>query len=110
MEIKLNGFYKTRDGRKARVICVDRKFQEKPIVALIADPKTGNENVEFNYLKSGYNRVGMQSYNDLVEEWVEPREFWITIPDDGHSLCAWDVKTRPSRPGLEIIKVREVLE
>ncbi len=33
--IKLNHLYRTRDGRKARVVCVDRKVADFPVIALV---------------------------------------------------------------------------
>lgn len=51
----------TRDGRKARIVCFDKKG-DKPLVVLIEDPTGKNENYNFNYAD------GKAEYpnNDLV--------------------------------------------
>lgn len=54
----------TRDGRKARIICTDRKG-DFPVVALVE--KSGDENVEVAsiYTKKGKFNRGCESDSDL---------------------------------------------
>lgn len=72
----------TRDGRKARIICFDRKHKEDkfPIVALVTLPDTETELVEL------YNTEGI-TYNytrdyDLMMASVK-HEGWVNIYRDG---------------------------
>ena len=54
---------KTRDGRKARVICTDRSVSE-PIIALVLNKETGKETIE-SYCASGCDLSNRESAHDL---------------------------------------------
>ena len=76
MNIEAGKFYKTRDGRKARIYAVDG---------------SGSDNIHGAILiKDGWDCevwdkdgawVDIRSPNDLVSEWVEPRTgtVWVNI-------------------------------
>lgn len=55
--------YKTRDGRDARVICVDRADEVRPIVALVMDVD-GNEGL-YTFRESGKYGLG-RAHVDLM--------------------------------------------
>ena len=67
--------YTTRDGEPARVLCVDRKGNDKPVVALVTSKRDGIE-----YM-AAYAADGKSYYDrsdDLIE--VKPKrtvELWI---------------------------------
>ena len=78
MKIELGKTYKTRDGLKARVICVDRKFDD-PVVALffMGDYESiGTFRADGRYCSE-------ESGTDLIEEWREPLTVWATTSDYG---------------------------
>lgn len=74
MKFETGKLYKTRDGRKARVICVDRKdpFKdygvESPIVALV---ETVGEESPLIFDSSGRYSPHFESDSDLIAEWKE---------------------------------------
>lgn len=56
--------YKTRNGKKVRIICYDRKASSFPIVALVGD----NENQINLYTKDGtYCQYGIRHDEDLID-------------------------------------------
>jgi hypothetical protein len=75
MTIDKPGFYKTRDGRKARVLCVDApgKF---PCVGYVP---TGGVTVPFSWEVNGF--TGLKGHcAEIVAPWTEPkprRVAWI---------------------------------
>ena len=77
----------TRDGRKARIICTDRKDLDFPIIALIENISGGGEKV-YSYTKEGWN----YSYcSDNLELFFAPKkhEGWVNIYKskyDGYDL------------------------
>lgn len=81
MKLEINTFYKTRDGRKARVICVDAKSQNGmyPIVALI---ESAGDETSYHYATSGaYCHFWKEHILDLLTEWTEPPTFdWSKLP------------------------------
>ncbi len=107
----------TRDGRKARVICIDAVGQgnNDPVVALVSI----NENQEtVRYFRTdgsiSGNREGAKSDWDLVghlpPEPPKPREFWIcTGGPQGESPRAYTVKQENLLSDVEQIHVIEVL-
>lgn len=70
----------TRDGRKARIICFDRREEKYPIVALIADGENG-EWVD-TYSPEGRSYSGLTSETDLFMA-PEKHEGWINIYKGG---------------------------
>lgn len=70
MKFEVGKLYKTRDGRKARVICVDSKYIDHPIVALVESKSAGEDLYQF---KSDGKWVALgESDLDLIAEWKEP--------------------------------------
>lgn len=72
MKIELNKFYRTRDGRKARVICVDAKGC-CPIIALVTCDKCIEELILFTD-DGRFFLLGADDFRDLVSEWTEPKK------------------------------------
>ena len=74
--ISMDKHYRTRDGQAVRVLCVDRKEEDYPVVALYAD-KDGEESVNC-FTKTGAWLYGQKSAHDLIE--VVPYDY-INIDD-----------------------------
>lgn len=64
----------TRDGRKARIICFDRK-EVCPIIALVED---GGKETTHTYTRTGSFSPGFESPFDLMMN-CEEKEGWINI-------------------------------
>lgn len=68
---------KTRDGRDARVICVDRDWDRFPIVALIVDENSRTEMAQY------FNPEGRSSYSDEYgNDLIPPKRsgtFWVNV-------------------------------
>lgn len=85
----------TRDGRKVRIICTDRKDLIYPIVALI-ETKSGGESIQF------YTKDGKYYVDDLYEDDLffasEKREGWVNIYKAGFTrytnTCIWPTEER----------------
>ena len=74
----------TRDGRKARLICVDGPG-EQPIIAIVADVDGVNDRVEYFWRDGGWTLIrGSFTHADLVNVPVE-REYAkaIEYSEDG---------------------------
>ncbi len=71
--IKLNHLYRTRDGRKARVVCVDRKG-EQPIVALLKDGSTDDCCRLFTAEGKYWPYSEKEQPEDLLSPWVDKPE------------------------------------
>ena len=69
----------TRDGRKARIICFDRK-DVRPIIALIKSADNDDEGVYY-YYADGLNLNSYPSVFDLMML-SEKKEGWVNIYDD----------------------------
>jgi len=86
MQLEVGKIYETRDGRLARVICVDRKFSENaPVIALI----THSDGLEWT---CGYNAEGVSPgdiKNDLVREHVPVTYRWHYVFKDGRVGGGW---------------------
>lgn len=68
MQIKLNGIYRTRDGRKALVIYVGAN---NPYSVAVVIRRDQYETIE-KYTENGKFDIDRDGCNDLVAEWVEP--------------------------------------
>ena len=69
---------RTRDGRKARIICFDAKGTH-PIIALVSDPDIEGEEIPFCYTNDGfYNNPNFESYHDLMLL-PEKKEGWVNV-------------------------------
>ena len=76
----------TRDGRKARIICFDKKDNQCPIVALVDyyDRKDGE--AVTTYTNEGFFCIHKKHPNDLMML-PEKKEGWILLRKDG---CVFD--------------------
>lgn len=62
MKIQMNKQYRTRDGQKVRILCVDRYSKDYPVVGLIGNVTTAN------YTETGkYFTSGIDCAHDLIE-------------------------------------------
>ena len=68
----------TRDGRKARIICFDRKEVCFPLVALVTDLESGLEDLETYRADGGYTIAGVVTKSDLVMAPVK-KEGWLNV-------------------------------
>jgi hypothetical protein len=102
MKIELNKTYRTRDGRKARVICVDRR-SDYSIVALISPGLNNAVEDVFIYLSDGICSATEDLPLDLISEWVDkplfdpetfPKWKWAAIDRDGTS---WVFTDKPKK-------------
>ena len=67
----------TRDGRKARIICTDRRGYECPIVALIEGKD--NEDEVRTFTKDGnWSVLGIESISDLFFA-PDKKEGWVNV-------------------------------
>jgi hypothetical protein len=102
--------YLTRDGRKARCICTDRRDGEDPVVCLVdAD---GSENI-YCYTENGlfYSDTSRAGY-DLVSE--APRvvtlEVWVEMMPDGKVVAVSSATLRPASPAGTVVKITQDVE
>lgn len=76
----------TRDGRKARIICWDRKGSDHPIIALV---ESGDKDLIGTYLKNG--KLSLNSdYDDDLMMVTERKEGWVNLyrEIDGNIECS----------------------
>ena len=79
----------TRDGRKVRIICTDRKgLDVKPIVALITLPN-GDEVIK-TFWDNGIETAGSEDKNDLFFV-PEEHEDWMNLYKKGFGLVIGDL-------------------
>lgn len=64
------GYYKTRDGRKARVLCVDAPGKY-PCVGYI--DQSSEVRGHYSWALDGVYQSGNSSASDLIEPWTEPK-------------------------------------
>ena len=72
----------TRDGRKVRIICTDRKGLSYPIVALIENKPTEGESVLY-YTKEGKMSLGNGLSDADLFFASEKHEGWINVYKSG---------------------------
>jgi len=77
MKIQLGKKYKTRNGFNARVICVDCKGTQYPVIALV---EQDNFDVVYSYSEYGFYDVNYEKHDlDLIE--IPELEFdWSVLP------------------------------
>lgn len=81
--------YRTRDGRKARVICDDRDG-EPHVIVLIAEPR-GRECIYGFYPDGNFLISKEENPYDLTDEWTEPPTFdWSVLPAWCNAAIAQD--------------------
>lgn len=72
-KISMDKKYKTRDGRPVRILCVDRKDREYPVVALVQEREdyesvqsfTGKGNFMIHYDGDNYDLIEVLPYEDF---------------------------------------------
>jgi hypothetical protein len=89
MPIELGKKYTTRDGRPARVLCVDRKGDICPVVALVAS-KVDDSDLVVQYTSDGHaNKSVDKSGLDLIPV-PEKRTVWLNIyPGEARPCAHW---------------------
>lgn len=74
MKIELNKSYRTRSGKKCRIICVDVKFNTRsgsyPVLGLL---DVGDHECTFALTLYGKLYAHRESDHDLIAEWQEPK-------------------------------------
>ena len=79
----------TRDGRKVRIICTDRKgLDVKPIVALITLPNC--DEIVKCFWANGIDTAGSEDKNDLFFV-PEKHEGWMNLYKKGFGLVIGDL-------------------
>jgi hypothetical protein len=67
----------TRDGEKVRIICIDRKSTDFPIIALCTSTITGEELCRA-YNANGACYIGTESTSDLMFA-PQKHEYWVNV-------------------------------
>jgi len=114
MEIKV-GYYKTRDGRKARVICTDAPGGAPVVGYIIGETSSGYVNIRKWCVGGEYYSTGSKSDHDLIAEWVEPLELWVNVyGNHQQQFNAYDTKMRAddqqSEGCIRTVHMREVVD
>lgn len=68
----------TRDGRKARIICFDRRGDKYPIVALLEGCNEEHSEVAVTFTNEGLYEIGEKKSNDLMML-PEKKEGWVNV-------------------------------
>ena len=101
MKIEVGKTYETRDGRLARVICTDRKFDDTPVVALV----TNKGGQEWCY---GYHSDGTSYCNsdcDLIREHVPVTYRWYRVFGHKEVGTAWEKSSVNAPTDIGLIKL-----
>ena len=96
----------TRDGRKARIICFDRRGDKFPIVALLDGCNKKHSEVAVTFTNEGLFEIGEKSSNDLMML-PEKKEGWINIikTEDGVYCCKGELHSDYNDAFIENINV-----
>lgn len=102
--------YLTRDGRKARCICVDRRSDQFPVICLV-DAKD-SEAIETYTAGGCFHSDTSRTRHDLVSE--APRvvtlEVWVEMMPDGKVVAISSATLRPASPAGTIVKITQDVE
>jgi len=81
LKLEVGKFYTTRDGRKVRAICVDRRHPVYPVIVLSPIPDSSDE-VTVAYTADGAFMYESPNTQDIVGPWVEkPTDWdWANVP------------------------------
>ena len=71
----------TRDGRRARIVCTDKRELNYPIIALI-ETRPGGEEVTCSYTKDGRYCTACSDIFDLFFA-PERHEGWVNVYEEG---------------------------
>lgn len=93
----------TRDGRKARIICWDRKGSDHPIIALV---ESGDKDLIATYLKDGKLSLNSDYEDDLMMV-TEKKEGWVNLYRiDGNIECGMIRSTKEeSESNISPVKI-----
>ena len=81
----------TRDGRKVRIICTDRKNHDSyPIVALVESDEDDERVIGFK-IDGKWSVYGLENYLDLFFA-PEKKEGWVNVYRNGEHLWCGDIK------------------
>ena len=74
----------TRDGRKARIICFDKKDEDNiyPIVCLVQDGETESLGI---FMKDGHSLVGVEETPSDLMMLPEKHEGWVNVFNHGNN-------------------------
>lgn len=104
--------YLTRDGRKARCLCTDRRHDKYPVLCLVH--AEGLETVETYTADGRFNPnppVTGTGY-DLVSE--APRvvtvNVWVEMMPDGKVVAVSSATLRPASPAGTVVKITQDVE
>lgn len=102
MNIELNKCYRTRDGRKARVICVD--FRGVQSIIAIMENKKGSDDLILISRDGTYAINRNPCPEDLISEWVDKPEMdrsvlppWIKAVAMDNNGCWFGYMREPHR-------------
>ncbi len=82
--ISMDKKYKTRSGLKVRLLCIDRKGDECPVIGLV--DKDGCESV-YSWHSTGVFYTGHESAYDLIEVPPVCLEPWKWYKQGNHMYC-----------------------
>ena len=94
----------TRDGKRVKILCTDRKFDTFPIVALV---KEGIEEHTYTYLPNGIYSITVESAYDLFFA-PEKKEAWVNLYQTDNVLpnlgTLYDTKEKALENRLQMSK------
>ncbi len=93
MKPELGKYYRTRGGHKGRVICVDRKGGQSPVVALVLKEAKLEFLVQLS-ADGSYLGPGQPHSDDLISEWIDKPEWDWSKAADWHVAIAMDADRR----------------
>lgn len=103
----------TRDGRKARIICTDRKGTEYPIIALVEDEDGEEGDYAFSATGS-YWDSGEEMVDDLINiperEVLYANVYSDDESDTGISQCIWLRRNNAARYPDRLLGVIKVTQ
>lgn len=101
MPLDLSKPVQTRDGRKVRILCTDRKAatheRRYPVVALVSDRDGADECVYYFTLDGEFNCFGRDQSSDLVNVPEPERAVWVNVFIDRDGEEYFDQRSYPSR-------------
>jgi hypothetical protein len=92
------GYWKTRDGRKARVLCTDAPNKEFPNHGYVE--LGGGSTSSVGWTASGFRILGREDADDLLFPWTEPDKLvphWPTlcrVGDRGEYYIGSDLRSK----------------
>lgn len=110
MKIEAGKTYKTRSGRKVRVLCTDLRDATYPVVGVVDGD---DERVEAFTADGRFNDEQRASPLDLVEEWREPMTCWATVAPNGDAYLfrtERHAREHADEKGWRLVKLVEAAE